>query len=51
MKEYGTARQATEQNTIWWYRCASWITKATDTNANYLRITAFFTAKFVVKKH
>ena len=41
MGEYGTARQATDNNTIRRMRFAYWITKAKDTHPEYVMLTAF----------
>jgi len=49
MEEYGTARQATNDNIIWRMCIACWITKATDTLSGY--VILLFTAKFVVHVH
>ena len=41
MEEYGTARQATDDNVMWRMRTAYWITKATDTQSENVTVTAF----------
>jgi hypothetical protein len=41
MEEYGRARQATDGNTLRRMRIACWITKATDTHLECIRVTAF----------
>ena len=41
MEKYGTARQATDINTMQHKRFACWITKATDTHVEYVIIIAF----------
>jgi hypothetical protein len=40
VEKYGTARQATDGNTIRRMRFACWITKATDTHSEYLALIA-----------
>ena len=40
-KKYGTARQATRDNTIWRMRIACWIPKATNTHSQYVTLIAF----------
>jgi hypothetical protein len=41
VKKYGTARQATDDNTIQRMRFACWITKATDTHSEYVILIVF----------
>ena len=41
MGKYGRIRQATDENTIRRMRIACWIPKATDTDSEYVIITAF----------
>ena len=41
MEKYGTARQATEDNTIRCMRIACWIPKATNTHLEYVIFIAF----------
>jgi hypothetical protein len=41
MEKYGTARQATDDNTIWRMRFACWISKATDTLSEYVILIGF----------
>jgi hypothetical protein len=41
VEKYGTARQATDDNTIRRMRFAYWITKATDTHSEYIILIAF----------
>jgi hypothetical protein len=41
VEEYGTARQATDDNIIRRMRFACWITKATDTHSEYVILIAF----------
>jgi hypothetical protein len=36
MEKYGTARRATDDNTIQRIQIASWITKATNTHSEYV---------------
>jgi len=36
-----TARQATDDNIMWYMRFACWITKITDTHSEYVIIIAF----------
>ena len=38
---YGTARQATDDNVIWRMRFECWIPKTTDTNSEYVTVTTF----------
>jgi len=39
VKKYGTARQATDNNIIERMRTACWITKVTDTNSEYIKLS------------
>jgi hypothetical protein len=41
VEKYGTARQATDDNIIRRMRFACWITKATDTDSEYVILIAF----------
>jgi hypothetical protein len=41
VEKYGTARQATEDNTIRRMRFACWITEATNTHSEYVILVAF----------
>jgi hypothetical protein len=41
MRQYGRARQATDNNIIQRMRFACWITEATDTHTEYVIIIAF----------
>jgi hypothetical protein len=41
VKKHGTARQATDDNTIGRMRFTCWITKATDTHSEYVILIAF----------
>jgi hypothetical protein len=41
VEKYGTARQVTDDNIIRRMRFACWITKATDTNSEYVIFIAF----------
>jgi hypothetical protein len=41
VEKYGTARQAADDNIIRRMRFACWITKATDTHAEYVILIAF----------
>jgi hypothetical protein len=40
VEKYGTARQATDDNTIRRMRFVCWITKATDTDSEYVILIA-----------
>ena len=39
--KYGTARHAADENIIWTMRFVCWITRATNTNLEYVILTAF----------
>jgi hypothetical protein len=41
VENYGTARQATDDNIIWRMRFACWVTKAIDTHSEYVILIAF----------
>jgi hypothetical protein len=41
VEEYGTARQATDDNITRRMRFACWMTKATDTHSEYVILIAF----------
>ena len=41
MGKCDTARQATDENTIWRMRFAYWIAKATDTHSEYVILIVF----------
>ena len=41
MEKYGTAGEATNDNTIWHLHFACWITKAMDTSSEYVILIAF----------
>jgi hypothetical protein len=41
VEKYGTARQATDDNTIRRMRFACWVTKATGTHSEYVVLIAF----------
>jgi len=41
VEKYGTAGQATDDNTIWRVRFACWISKATDARSEYAIVIAF----------
>ena len=41
VEKYGRARQDTYDNIIWCMRFACWITKATDTQSEYVMLVAF----------
>ena len=41
MEKYGTAGQATDENTIQRPRCACWVNRATDTHSEYITLIAF----------
>jgi len=41
LKKHGSARQATDNNTIWCMRLACWILKATNTHSQYVILIAF----------
>ena len=49
VKNYGTARQATSDNKIQSMRNECWITKATDTHADYVTLNAFPKPTMVTK--
>jgi len=40
MDKYSTARQATDDHTIWCMRFACWINKTSQTNSEYVILTA-----------
>ena len=40
-KKYGKARQVTDDNTIQRMRFVCWITKATDTHTEYVKLIAY----------
>ena len=41
MANHGTARQSTEDNTIWRMRTACWIAKATNIHSEYVTLIVF----------
>ena len=41
MEKYDKAREATDNNTMWHKRIASWITKATDAHSEHVILIAF----------
>jgi hypothetical protein len=41
VEKYGTSRAATDDSVMQWMHLAFWITKATDTNLDYVVLTAF----------
>jgi len=49
-KKYGTARQATDDNTIRRIRTAYWTTKATDTRSEYVLLIAFPRQQCLLKR-
>jgi hypothetical protein len=51
VQKYGTARQATGNNTVRRMRFVRSITKATDTHAEYVNIYCFSMAKRVTRTH
>ena len=47
MENFGTARQATDDNIIWLMRLACWINKATNTHAEYVMFIPFTRQKWL----
>ena len=41
MEKYSKGRQATDVNIIWRMRVAFWISKATNTHSEYIRLASF----------
>jgi len=41
MEKHSTARQSTDDKIIWYMHIACWITKATDTNSEYVTLIVF----------